>query len=70
MSITKTGVVLVICLGLASFIRYHQQGTRSWTETNDITGEYCICQNSSDATQVVSDTWHPKQLIDLDPKGN
>ena len=57
----------MICLGLVCFIGYHQQGARSWTETNDITGEYRVCQKSSDAAQMICDAWHPKQLIDLDP---
>jgi hypothetical protein len=67
MSISKIGVVLMICLGLVGFIGYHQQGARSWTETNDITGEYRVCQKSYDAAQMICDAWHPKQLIDLDP---
>ena len=54
----------MICLGLVGFIGYHQQGARSWTETNDITGEYRVCQKSSDAAQMICDAWHPKQLID------
>ncbi|MDB2529635.1 hypothetical protein N9X46_02720 [Paracoccaceae bacterium] len=66
MSISKIGVVLMICLGLVGFIGYHQQGARSWTETNE-TGEYRVCQKSSDAAQMICDAWHPKQLIDLDP---
>ena len=70
MSTTKTGVVLVIFFGVVSFIGYRQQGARSWTETNEITGEYRVCQKPSDATQVVCNTWHLKQLIDLDPKEN
>ena len=57
----------MICLGLVGFIGYHQQGARSWTETNDITGEYRVCQKSSDTAQMICDAWHPKQLIDLDP---
>ena len=67
MNKSNTGVVLMICLGLVGFIGYHQQGARNWTETNDITGEYRVCQKPSDAAQVVCDAWHPKQLIDLDP---
>ena len=67
MNKSKTGVVLMICLGVVGFIGYHQQGARNWTETNDITGEYRVCQKPSDAAQVVCDAWHPKQLIDLDP---
>ncbi len=67
MSISKTGVVLMICLGLVGVIGYHQQGARSWTETNDVTGEYRVCQKSPLAAKVVCDAWHPKQLIDLDP---
>ena len=67
MNKNKTSVVLMICLGLVGFIGYHQQGARNWTETNDITGEYRVCQKPSDAAQVVCDAWHPKQLIDLDP---
>ena len=45
MSISKTGVILMICLGLVGVIGYRQQGARSWTETNDLTGEYRVCQN-------------------------